>query len=123
MAEFTARELDIMNVLWEHGASTVAEVRARLDERLAYNTVLTMLRILEEKGAVDHEQEGRAYRYHPLVQHDTARRHAVRRLVDGLFRGSTELLLTQLVRDRNLGDDEVERLRRILDEAIDERRS
>ena len=123
MADFTARELDIMNVLWEHGAATVAEVRERLGEPLAYTTVLTMLRILEEKGAVDHESVGRAYRYRPLVERDVARRHAVRRLVDGLFRGSTELLLTQLVRDRDLDDADVERLRRILDDELDERRS
>ena len=123
MADFTARELDVMNVLWEHGPSTVAEVRERLGGTLAYTTVLTMLRILEEKGAVDHEQEGRAYRYRPVVERDAARQHAVRRLVDGLFRGSTELLLTQLVRDRDLDDSDVERLRRILDDELDERRS
>lgn len=123
MAEFTTRELDIMTVLWEHGPGTVAEVRDRLGEPLAYTTVLTMLRILEEKGAVDHEQVGRAYRYRPIVERDAARRHAVRRLVDGLFRGSTELLLTQLVRDRDLDDAEVERLKQLLDDELGERRS
>ena len=123
MAEFTTRELDIMNVLWEHGPGTVAEVRERLDGDPAYTTVLTMLRILEEKGAVDHEQEGRAYRYRPIVERDAARRHAVRRLLDGLFRGSTELLVTQLVRDRDLSEEDVERLRQVLERELDERRT
>ncbi len=123
MADFTTRELDIMNVLWEHGPATVAEVRERLGDELAYTTVLTMLRILEDKGAIDHEQEGRAYRYRPIVERDAARRHAVRRLLDGLFRGSTELLVTQLVRDRDLSEEDVERLREVLDQELDERRS
>ena len=123
MAEFTARELDIMNVLWEHGPSTVAEVRERLGEPLAYNTVLTMLRILESKGALDHDAVGRAHRYRPLVEREAAQRHGVKRLLDGLFRGSSELLLTQLVRDRDLGDEDVERLKRILDDELNERRS
>lgn len=123
MAEFTARELDIMNVLWEHGPSTVAEVRERLGEPLAYNTVLTILRILEDKGALDHEAEGRAHRYRPLVERGVAQRHAVRRLLDGLFRGSADLLVMQLVRDRDLTEADVERLRKLLDEESGERRS
>ena len=59
-AVFTDRELDIMDVLWEHGPSTVADVRDRLPVDLAYTTVLTILRTLEEKGHVGHESEGRA---------------------------------------------------------------
>ena len=123
MAEFTARELDIMNVLWEQGPSTVAEVRERLGEPLAYNTVLTMLRILEEKGALDHDTVGRAHRYRPLVERSAAQRHAVGRLLDGLFRGSAEMLMTQLVRDRDLTDEDVERLRRVLEEETARRAS
>ena len=62
-AVFTDRELDIMAVLWEHGPSTVADVRARIPIELAYTTVLTILRTLEEKGHVGHESEGRAERH------------------------------------------------------------
>src|SRR5262245_49833892 len=64
---FTDRELDVMAVLWERGSGTVAEVRERLPDELAYTTVLTILRILQEKGYVRHEGEGRAHRFYPLV--------------------------------------------------------
>ncbi len=89
MAAFTARELDIMVVLWEHGPSTVAEVRAKLEDRLSHNTVATLLTIPENKGRVDHVEGGprdsgigrasgvRRPRAERIV---TNRRHAVRRL-------------------------------------------
>jgi predicted transcriptional regulator len=117
---FTDRELDVMSVLWELGSATVAEVRDRLADELAYTTVLTVLRILEEKGFVGHEEEGRAHRYHPLVERQAAGRSALRRLTKKLFRGSPELLLTQLVADRELGEAELRRLRELLDERLGE---
>ena len=117
---FTDRELDVMAVLWEHGPSTVAEVRERLADDLAYTTVLTILRTLEEKGHVGHEEEGRAYRYHSLVARDEAGTSALRRLVGTVFGGSSELLLTNLVSDRRLDRAELERMRRLLDERLQE---
>ena len=60
---FTDRELDIMAILWERGPSTVAEVRERLSDELAHNTVLTVLRVLEDKGYVSHTEEGKAHRF------------------------------------------------------------
>lgn len=116
---FTERELDVMGVLWEEGTATVAEVRERLSDRLAYTTVLTVLRILEEKGYVGHTEEGKAYRYHPLVDRSAAGRSAVRRLVRKVFRGSPELLLTQLVSDRELSEEELERMRALLDRRLE----
>ena len=71
---FTDRELDIMAVLWERGPSTVTEVREALSDDLAYTTVLTVLRVLEEKGRVGHEEEGRAHRYFPRVKREEAGR-------------------------------------------------
>jgi BlaI family transcriptional regulator, penicillinase repressor len=117
---FTERELDVMAVLWERGSATVAEVRAALSDDLAYTTVLTMLRILEEKGFVGHTEEGKAYRYHPLVDREAAEKSAVRKLVRRVFGGSAELLLTQLVSDRDLSTDEVERMRELLDRRLRE---
>ena len=111
---FTDRELDVMAVLWELGSATVAEVREQLDDALAYTTVLTMLRILEEKGHVRHEGEGRAHRYYPLVERQAAGRSALRRVVQKLFGGSPELLLTQLVSDRDVTPDDVRRMRALL---------
>jgi len=115
---FTDRELDVMAVLWEHGPSTVAEVRDRLPDNLAYTTVLTVLRTLEEKGRVEHQMEGRAHRYRATVERDAAGTSALRRLVQKLFRGSPELLLTHLVSDRELGPNDLRRLQRLLEERI-----
>ncbi|HEX7118860.1 MAG TPA: BlaI/MecI/CopY family transcriptional regulator [Longimicrobiales bacterium] len=117
---FTDRELDVMAVLWDLGTGTVAEVQERLPDRLAYTTVLTVLRTLEEKGYVGHEAEGRAYRYRPLVERERAGKSALRRVVRKLFRGSPELLVTQLVSDRSLTEEELRRLRRLLDERLGE---
>lgn len=115
---FTDRELDVMAVLWDHGPATVAEVRARLLDDLAYTTVLTVLRTLEQKGHVDHEEEGKAYRYRPLVAREAAGESALRRLVGKVFRGSNELLLTHLVADERLSDAEIRRMRALLDERL-----
>ncbi|RMH12799.1 MAG: BlaI/MecI/CopY family transcriptional regulator [Gemmatimonadetes bacterium] len=115
---FTERELDVMAVLWERGGATVAEVREAMLPDLAYTTVLTILRTLEEKGYVRHEAIGRAYRYYPRVARDDARASALRRLTQKLFAGSTERLLTHLVEERDLDEAELERLRRLLDERL-----
>jgi len=120
---FTDRELDVMSVLWDLGSATVAEVRERLPDELAYTTVLTVLRTLEQKGHVGHTGEGRAHRYRPLVKRAAAGRTALRRLVDKVFDGSPELLLTQLVSERNLSDEELRRLRRLVEERLREKKS
>lgn len=116
---FTERELDVMGVLWEDGPATVAEVQERMPDVLAYTTVLTILRTLEEKGHVRHEAEGRAYRYYPLVDRKAAGASALRRLVRKVFSGSPELLLTQLVSERGMTAKQLERMRKLLDERLD----
>ncbi len=118
MTKFTDRELDVMAVLWDAGDATVAEVQESLADELAYTTVLTVLRTLEEKGHVGHTEEGRAYRYHPLVEREEAGANALSRMLDRVFGGSPELLLTQLVAERKLSDEELERMRRLLDERL-----
>ncbi len=115
---FTDRELDVMGELWTLSSATVAEVQRRLQDKLAYTTVLTILRTLEQKGYVGHEEEGRAHRYKPLVKRQAAGARALRRMVDKLFQGSPELLLTQLVSERGLSAAELRRLRRLLDERL-----
>jgi predicted transcriptional regulator len=117
---FTDRELDVMAVLWDRGASTVAEVQELLADELAYTTVLTILRTLEEKGHIAHEEEGRAYRYYPLVERAEASASAVSRLMRKLFSGSPELLLTHLVSERELTKRQLEEMRRLLEERLDE---
>jgi predicted transcriptional regulator len=110
------REAEIMDVLWDHGPSTAAEVREHVKDHLAYTTVLTMLRKLEAKGYVGHTEEGRAHRYRALVARDVARRSALRSLSTKLFKGSYALLLTQLISDKQISDVEVQRIRKLLDE-------
>lgn len=116
---FTERELDVMGVLWDRGGGTVAEVRERLQDDLAYTTVLTVLRTLEEKGYVGHVEEGKAYRYHPLVERQAAGSSVLKRMMRKLFKDSPELLLTHLVSDRRLSDDELRRMRALLEERLD----
>lgn len=110
------REAELMEVLWEYGPSTVSEVREKVRDELAYTTVLTVLRKLEAKGYVGHQEEGRAHRYLPLVARDAARRCALRDLSLKLFKGSAALLLTHLVSDEKLTEPEIRRIRRLLDE-------
>ncbi len=110
----TNREADVMQVLWDKGPSLVAEVRAHLDDPLAYTTVLTVLRILESKGYVGHAEEGRGHRYFASVEQQTARKSALRHLTDKLFQGSSELLMTHLVTEQRLSPEQIRRLRRLL---------
>ena len=115
---FTDRELDVMAVLWQRGSGTVSEVRDDLDDDLAYTTVLTVLRTLEDKGFVTHVAEGKAHRYLPAVTQNVAGKSALSRVLDKIFAGSSELLLTQLVSDRNVEPAELRRLRKLLDDRL-----
>jgi predicted transcriptional regulator len=110
----TDREADVMQVLWEHGPSVVTEVKDKLHDELAYTTVLTILRTLETKGYVKHEEEGRVHRYFATVKEDAARKSALQHLTGKLFRGSSELLFTHLVADRKLSPEQVKRMRDLL---------
>jgi predicted transcriptional regulator len=112
----TDREADIMHVLWEHGPSLVADVREKLTDALAYNTVLTILRTLEAKGYVDHQEEGRGHRYFATVQQQAAQTSALQHLTGKLFKGSTEMLFAHLVSDRKLTPKQIRRMRELLRE-------
>jgi len=116
----TPRETEIMNVLWDRGPSTVAEVRDALDDGSAYTTILTLMRVLEEKGIVSRRAEGKAHRYRALVRREAARSRAVDGVLGQFFRGSAELMLTQLVSRRDLDEDALLRLRALVDERLAE---
>jgi BlaI family transcriptional regulator, penicillinase repressor len=120
MQRLTPREVELMTVLWERGPSTVAEVRDALGDGSAYTTILTLLRLLEEKGHVAREVEGRAHRYGALMDRDEASSSAIDRVLGQFFRGSPEALLTQLVADRDLDDATLRRLQVLLDERLKE---
>jgi len=117
---FTDRELDVMAVLWRRGSGTVTEVREDLDDDLAYTTVLTILRTLEDKGFITHLAEGKAHRYLPAVTQDLAGKSVLARMLDKVFAGSPEMLLTQLVNERDLDTNDLLRLRKLLDVRLAE---
>lgn len=115
---FTDRELDLMAVLWDLESATVSQVQERLEDELAYTTVLTTLRNMEEKGYVAHTEEGRAYRYHPRVPRTEAGSNAIRRVVGKVFGGSRELLLTHLVSRSDLSEEELKRVQELVAERL-----
>ena len=119
-AVFTQRELDVMSILWRRGSGTVAEVRADYEGSAGYTGVLKLLQILEEKGAVRHVAEGRAYRYFPLVEPGEAGSNALARILEKIFGGSAEMLLAQLVSDQDIAPEELARMRRVLEELDEE---
>jgi predicted transcriptional regulator len=116
----TDREADVMQLLWDHGPSIVAEVRDRLTDRLAYTTVLTVLRTLEAKGYVAHDEEGRGHRYFASVKQQVARKSALLHLTNKLFKGSAELLFSHLVSDQKLTPSQLKRMRNLLADRSDE---
>ncbi len=116
----TDREADLMQVLWDRGPSLVSEVREALQDKLAYTTVLTVLRTLEGKGYVSHDEEGRGHRYFASVKQQVARKSALRHLTDKLFNGSSELLFAQLVADKKLNAEQIKRMRKLLSDASGE---
>lgn len=111
----TEAEFPIMNILWERGSAVVTDVVAGMsDSTVAYNTVLTTLRILERKGYVRHTKEGRAFVYHPVVERGEASRKAVRNLVKRFFQDSPELLILNVLGDEQLPEAELVRLKRLI---------
>ena len=113
----TEAELRLMEVVWARGEVTVADVVEALEKReaLAYSTVLTTMRILEQKGYLAHRQEGRAFVYRALVDRGEARRSAVRHLLKSFFDGSPEQLVLNVIDDEKLDLAELERLRGIVE--------
>ncbi len=104
------REAQLMDILWDHGPSTVNDVQALLRDELAYTTVLTVLRKLEAKGYVGHTEDGRAHRYRALVERVDAQQGALEALVSRLFKGSSDALLMHLVSREKLNAKQLERI-------------
>ncbi len=109
----TEAELRLMKILWRRGESAVTDLVSALpeDEPLAYNSVLTTIRILEQKGYVEHRQEGRAFVYRPAVAEDEASRSEVRNVLGRFFGNSREQLVLSLLGDEEIGIEELERLK------------
>lgn len=120
-ATLTEAELRLMDVLWQKGQATVADVTEALPPPpLAYNTVLTTMRILEQKGYVTHEEEGRAYVYRPLIARDDAAKSAVGQLVSRFFGNKTTALALRLVEEQRPSDEELARLKKLIEQYEEE---
>ena len=118
-ATLTEAELRIMNVLWEKGSATVHEVLQGMPAQptLAYNSVLTIIRILEKKGYVQHVKDRRAHVYMPKVDRKDATRFEVRHLVSRFFGNSDELLVLNILEEKSIDADELARLRQLLERS------
>ncbi len=115
----TEAELRLMDVMWKKGAATVSDVVAALpgEEPPAYSTVLTTLRILERKGYLSHEKEGRAYVYQPVIGREEARRSVVRYMMSRFFNNSPETLVLNILENEALDPDVLERLKQMVDDS------
>ncbi len=114
-ATLTDHELRLMNVLWREGRGTVAEVLAGLEPPpLAYSTVLTTLRTLEQKGYIAHEEDGRAYVYHPLIARNDAARSAIDQLLGRFFGNSRGALAVALLDETSLNKDDLTKIEQLL---------
>lgn len=115
--DFSDRELAVMNVLWDDGSATVHEVRDRMEDPPHYTSVLSVCQRLEDEGFVRHEQEGRAYRYYPIVAREEAERSALSHLMPRLFGNSPRRLIRALEGTGTLDSEAIERLERVLEEV------
>jgi len=115
----TEAELRIMRILWERGESLVSELVAAMPEStpLAYTSVLTTVRILEQKGYVRHRQEGRAFVYRPCIAEHDASRSEIRHMLDRFFGNSPERLLLALLGDEDVSHEELQRLKAAIAQA------
>jgi len=118
--QLTPLELEIMNVLWDCGPSTVQDVQKSLgvNPKLAYTTVQTMLNVLLRKGRVARTLEGKAYRYRAVFSRTKAARQSLNDLVHRLFGGSVEALAMNLLDHRDLDQSKLQRLNRVIEERL-----
>jgi BlaI family transcriptional regulator, penicillinase repressor len=118
-ATLTEAELRLMDVLWQQGPSTVQQVLEALPGKspLAYNSVLTTIRILEKKGYVRHIKDGRAYIYRALVEREEASRSEIRHLAHRFFQNSHEMLVLNILEERGVDAEELNRLRQLLEQT------
>ena len=113
----TEAELRLMQILWEKGQATVAEVTAALPPPpIAYNSVLTTMRILEQKGYVAHDEAGRAFLYRPLLERDAAAQTAVGYLLSRFFENSSGSLALRLIETERPSNDELLRLKALIEQ-------
>jgi predicted transcriptional regulator len=117
--DLSRRERQIIDILYSNGRATAAEVQAALPDPPSYSAVRAMLRILEEKGHVRHEQDGPRYVYLPTVARDNAKKSALRHMLQTFFDGSASQAISALLDDKNarFSDAELDRLAKVIEQA------
>lgn len=123
-SQFSRRERQIMEIIYRRGEATVADVLDAMHDPPSYSAVRALLNLLEDKGHLRHKQNGRKYVYAPIVVRAKARRSALRNLLQTFFDGSVEQVVTTLLEldEKNLSDDELERLSNLIERAKTEGR-
>ncbi len=118
-SNLSRRERQIMDVLFQRGQATAADIMENIPEPPGYSAVRAMLRVLEDKGHVRHEQDGPRYVFIPTVTRDKAKRSAMKHMLDTFFEGSTAQAVATLLDESGskLSDDELERLSSLIDKA------
>ena len=111
-------ELEMMSILWRRGSGTVSDVQADLppERKLAYTSISTMLRILEQKQILQSKKEGRGHVYSPLLKKDVYETRSLNHLVSRVFGGAPTLLIQRLIETEGLSDDDIEGIKKLLDE-------
>ena len=116
MAKFTEGELEVMRVLWEHGALTPPDIQSRFPREIKNPALRSYLTILVEKGHLERRRVGRAYVYAPRTRQESAFRSMYRQLLDTFCRGSHEVLLARLIREEELTEAELKELSKLASE-------
>ena len=117
---FTEVELELMNVIWDLAECTVKDVQVRLQEKreLAYTSVATMMKILEQKGVLASRKSDRAHTYQPLISREAYESASLRHLADHVFQGDPSSMVMRLLSDAKLSKEELQNIQKILDERI-----
>lgn len=124
MKEITKAQEDILKVIWEIENGAVADVLENLPgPKPAYNTVATVIKVLERKGYVGHRTYGKTHVYYPLVSREDYANHVVKEAFTGLFKGSLQQMVSPFIGNRNISISDLEELRRMLESEIDKKRS
>jgi len=124
MKEITKAQEDILKAIWEIETGAVTDVLEKLPEpKPAYNTVATVIKVLEKKGYVGHRTYGKTHVYYPMVSREDYANHVVKEAFTGLFKGSLQQMVSPFIGNRNISISDLEELRRMLESEIDKKRS
>lgn len=121
-ANLSKRERQIMDIIYRRGSASAAEVQTDIKEDLNYSSVRTMIRILEEKGHLRHEMQGKQYLYFPTVPREQAVKSALRNLLNTFFNNSPEIAMAALLEMESLSDNDLDKITALIEKARKEGR-